>query len=96
MTGNSKPGPAVADAIRDRQKPMQEDTREALRRLRESIADDDDRPSVEVHVHTNPKTDPTSLRNSLIPKSAKGIAVAVATILAALAALAKAISDALQ
>lgn len=88
MAGSEKKGPALADLERERQKFLQEESRERIRRFRDSIDLED---SIITVVTRAPES-----RRSLAPKGAKGWSVAIVSILVALAALAKAVSEVLK
>ena len=86
--GYGSPGPAAADRLREQQEKLQAERTEKLRRLRDSIVDDDDRPSVIVNVGQKESGWPKLPKQSLTA----GIIAA----LIALAAIAKAVSEALR
>lgn len=102
MTGSDKKGPALADIERERQKHLQAETKERLRRFRDSIDLEDmalltlKTPPMPVFNAEKPSVPPPVSKRSLVPQGPKGWALAIAGLLTAAAALAKAIADVLQ
>lgn len=88
MTGSEKKGPALADVERERLKILQEESRDRIRRFRDSIDLED---SVITVVTRAPES-----RRSMAPKGARGWTVAIVSVLVALAALAKAVAEVLK
>lgn len=93
MTGNEKKSTALADVTRERQARLQRESAERIRRFRDSIDLEDSDPTLIINM---PPVSPPPSKRSLAPQGPKGWALAIAGVLAALAALAKAVAEVLQ
>ena len=89
--GSDKPGPARADALRDRRAHAQEESQRAIRALRDSV---DLEPEEASRLMIEVSDRRRSWSESLRPKTPRGIVGLVASALIALAALAEAVHQA--
>ncbi len=90
MTGNEKKETALADVVRERQAKLQRESAERIRRFRDSIDLEDTDPTININLPA-----PVSKR-SIAPQGPKGWALAIGSIILALAALAKALAEVLH